>query len=86
MGIATENISDISNMHFILKGEPYLLRRWISFQCEKKRYAQYTESKSTKDVTEVFQTYVDMNEKLQIEIHEYCLLCCSYKCLYIFAF
>ena len=67
MGIVTENIANTSNEHFILKGEPTLLGRWISFQCEKKKYAQYAESKNTEgaliNVSKIFQTNVNMKCK-----------------------
>ena len=40
-GIATENISDSSNEHFVMTGEPYLIGKWVSFSHEGKKFIHY---------------------------------------------
>ena len=42
-GIAQHNMEDISGEHTVLKGEPFLVGKWFSFQKETKKYAQYAE-------------------------------------------
>ena len=45
--IATENIEDASEEHCILKGEPYLVGKWFSFQKEARKFACFKELKNT---------------------------------------
>ena len=81
-GVAAENMNDSSHEHFISKGETYLVGKWMSFQHEGKRFAQYKEAKNVLDalinVAEVFYTNVEFNEQLQLDINQYCMLCCSF--------
>ena len=78
-GIATENMSESANEHFVLEGESYLIGRWYSFQYEKKSYVQY-EAKNTEDalinVAEVFHTNIEINENFQMNINDYHISCC----------
>ena len=80
-GIASENLSDSSNEHFVVVGEPYFIGKWIYFSNEGKKYVQYMESKHTEDalihVGEVFSTDMNFNDKLQLDIYNYHMLCCS---------
>ena len=79
-GIAEKNMMDNSEEHCVLKGEPYLMGKWISFQNESKKVGNYKESKTIEaliHVSEVFLINIPMNDKLQMDIHEYRMLCCS---------
>ena len=80
-GIAEHNIMDASGEHTVLKGEPYIVGTWISFLNENNKYARYKESCSSEDalihVGEVFATDIQFDEKLQISIHDYRVLCCN---------
>ena len=80
-GIATENISDSSNEHFVMTGEPYLVGKWVSFSHEGKKFIHYKESQGTENalihVNEVFVTDIKFNNNLELTVHDYHLLCCS---------
>ena len=66
--IAAEPMEDISKEHSVLKGEPYLIGRWMSFCRETKKAAQYKE---------VFSTNVVLNDGLRMDIADYRMLCCN---------
>ena len=66
----------------ILKGEPFLIRKWVSFQKEKKNFSYYKEAKDSVEnamihVSEVFSIDVLMDDDLKMNIIEYRLLCCK---------
>ena len=79
-GIATENTYDSSQEHVVLKGEPYLIGKWVSFQNECRKYAQYKEAKNVENalinVAEVFSTDVKVNGNLQIDMNITVVLLC----------
>ena len=78
--IATENIMDSSNEHCVLKGEPYLMGKWYSFEKETKRFAWYKESRAELaliHIAEVFSTNLELNEKHQMDILDYRMLASS---------
>ena len=81
-GIASENISDSSNEHFVTRGEPYLVGEWISISNESKKFVKYKESKSTEEalihIGEVFATDLNFNDKLELSINDYRILCCKF--------
>ena len=74
-------MSDSAEEHFVLKGETFILGKWISAQMEHKKFVQYKEAKVVEDalinVAEVFYTDVAMNDKLQMDIYQYRTLCCA---------
>ena len=75
--IAEHNITDSSGLHCVLKGEPYLLGKWFSFQHETKKFACYKESKTEQamiHIGEVLATNLELNEKFQMDIFEYRML------------
>ena len=78
---AEERIQDSSGDHWILKGEPYIVGRWYSYQSEGRKHAQYVESKSTEPasihVGEVFFTDIELDEKNRMDIQTYRMLLCS---------
>ena len=80
-GIATENLSDSSNEHFVMTGEPYLVGKCVSFPHEEKKFIRYKESQGTENalihVNEVFVTDIKFNNNLELTVHDYHLLCCS---------
>ena len=43
-----ENTEDASKEDCILKGEPYLVGKWFSFQKETRKFACFKESTNTK--------------------------------------
>ena len=43
-----ENTEDASKEHCIVKGEPYLVGKWFSFQKETRKFACFKESTNTK--------------------------------------
>ena len=80
-GMAEKNMVDASGEHCVLKGEPYLIGTWYSFQKETRKYAQYKEAKGTEKAlihtAEVLSTNVELDNKYQMEIAEYRMLACS---------
>ena len=75
---ADENIMDSSGEHCVLKGEPYLVGKWFSFDKEMKKFVCYKESKTEIaliHVAEVISTDLELNEKHQMDIFEYRMLC-----------
>ena len=80
--ISEETIKDKSNEHCILKGEPFLIGKWVSFQKEKKNFAYYKEAKDSVEnemihVSEVFSIDVLMDDDLKMNIIDYRLLYCK---------
>ena len=79
--IAKENIEDASEEHCILKGEPYLVGKWFSFQKETSKFVCFKESKNTElaliHIQEVFSTNLEINDNHQMDIANYRMLTCS---------
>ena len=79
--IAKENIKDASEEHCILKGEPYLVGKWFSFQKETRKFACFKELKNTElaliHIQEVFSTNLEINDNHQMDIANYRMLTCS---------
>ena len=70
--ISKENIEDVPEEHCILKGEPYLVGKWFSFQKETSKFACFKESKNTElaliHIQEVFSTNLEINDHHQMDI------------------
>ena len=70
--IAKEDIEDASEEHCILKGEPYLVGKWFSFQKETSKFVCFKESKNTElaliHIQEVFSTNLEINDHHQMDI------------------
>ena len=81
-GIAENPRSDSSNDLFVIAGEPYIIGKWVSFSSEGRNFVQYNESKGIDNalihIGEVFATDIKFNDKLQMDIHQYRLPCCSF--------
>ena len=79
--IAMENMKDNSGEHYILKGEPYIVGKWFSFQSDSTRFAQYAEASHTENalvhIGEIFSTNIEVNSNTQIAINDYRMLSCS---------
>ena len=78
--IAKENIKDASEEHCILKGEPYLVGKWFSFQKKTRNFACFKESKNTElaliHIQEVFSTHLEINDNHQMDTASYRMLTC----------
>ena len=65
----------------MLKGEPYLVGEWFSFQKETTKFAwispQSEGKKKRKVICEVFSTQLQLNDKHQMDIGDYRMLICS---------
>ena len=79
--MASENMSDPKKPHFIMKGEPYVIDKWISLDREGKKFVKYKEACKTLDalihMQEIFSTNVDLDETLMMDINSYWMLCCT---------
>ena len=79
--ISKENIEDVPEEHCILKGEPYLVGKWFSFQKETSKFVCFKESKNTElaliHIQEVFLTNLEINDNHQMDIANYTILTCS---------
>ena len=82
--IATEHISDSSEEHAILKGEPYIIGKWYSFNHDGKKAAIYNKSTNTENalihVGEIISSNIEITEnsgKYQMDIADYRMLVCS---------
>ena len=64
-----------------MKGEPYLIGKWISLDREGKKFVKYKEACKTLDalihMQEIFSTNVDLDETLMMDINSYRMLCCA---------
>ena len=75
--IAEKNMMDSSGEHCVLKGEPYLIGTWFSFDKETKKFAWYRESKAEKaliHVGEVVAMDLELNDIHQMDIFKYRML------------
>ena len=75
-------ICAINQMNILLLQENHTsLEDGYLFRAEGNKLIQYKESKITEDalihIGEVFATDINFNERLQLDIHEYRMLCCS---------
>ena len=73
--IAIENTEDAPEEHCLLKGEPYLVGKWFSFQKETSKFVCFKESKNTElaliHIQEVFLTNLEINDTHQMVIANY---------------
>lgn len=80
-GHADENMKDSSDEHCVLKGKPYLLGRWYSFDSESKIFAKFKPSKNSEPalihLAEVYSTDLKLDNKYQLDINDYRMLVCN---------
>ena len=82
---AGQHITDSSNEHAILNGEPYLIGQWYSFCHEGKKFATYKKSTNTENALihmgEIILTDIQMKHKsdteFRMKIEDYHMLVCS---------